>query len=536
MKQNTLHTTASLKQLINENVAVNDDLVCGFCDALIALAKKEEDWDSVAFGYVWKADHYFYVQSDTKKMGKLIRKAEKYINQNKPSELLEKFYCIRHLYAGLTFDLQASFQNCVSALEVSEMVNLTYRIGANYGNVGSYFLDYNCIDDAILYSEKALNIYRNLEDGKPRVMRILLSNLIELYLQSGKPDVALAYIEELTNLPIEGDDLKLYVDNAYLMYYAALKDVDKVNYYYEEIKKDGVLEISNLLYKIELLKRFFDIMLYVEQYDKAKTILVYFENILENEEMEPRLKLCKLKIRYAKQCGTKEELKVLYKEYKDIFVQVDEENRKVKIDGLHTKISLSDAYQRHSQTKKRLKELEMLVNHDELTRIYNRRYLNVKQNEIVNRKVKSNIAISIFDVDYFKEYNDFYGHQAGDTILREVASSMQENCEEKMIVARYGGDEFVCFAWDEDADKMEHFVQQVQKHVKAKQLTHEKSRCDSIVSLSIGYGSGEVEKQTDLLTLFENVDEALYLAKKMGRAQSASIQQLSSKEGGNKIG
>jgi len=82
--------------------------------------------------------------------------------------------------------------------------------------------------------------------------------------------------------------------------------------------------------------------------------------------------------------------------------------------------------------------------HDELTQIYNRRYFNRKLKEEVERAVRYQhpLSLLIIDADDFKNINDTYGHQQGDHVLSQIASTFEENCRKTDVVCRYGGDEF----------------------------------------------------------------------------------------------
>lgn len=105
-----------------------------------------------------------------------------------------------------------------------------------------------------------------------------------------------------------------------------------------------------------------------------------------------------------------------------------------------------------------------------MTNVYNRYYFNIKQDEILNSNRYTNIGLAIFDIDYFKEYNDYYGHLEGDEILKQVASSLKEKANEQMAVFRYGGDEFVCLSWDLNFEQMAEYVNQVKEAIKEKVL------------------------------------------------------------------
>lgn len=95
----------------------------------------------------------------------------------------------------------------------------------------------------------------------------------------------------------------------------------------------------------------------------------------------------------------------------------------------------------------RLRDLSL---RDELTGVYNRRYFNRFLARVVQRAAedRQQVTVMVFDIDDFKQYNDAYGHPAGDEILVEIARLMRTNCRDHDVVARIGGDEFAVIFWD----------------------------------------------------------------------------------------
>ncbi len=100
--------------------------------------------------------------------------------------------------------------------------------------------------------------------------------------------------------------------------------------------------------------------------------------------------------------------------------------------------------------KQKIEILEKLVMEDELTRVKNRRFVTEFLRQIIEKTANEDIQITVlvFDIDNFKEYNDRYGHQVGDSILKQAAVLMQKCCRKQDVVARIGGDEFAVVFWN----------------------------------------------------------------------------------------
>lgn len=166
-------------------------------------------------------------------------------------------------------------------------------------------------------------------------------------------------------------------------------------------------------------------------------------------------------------------------------------------------------------------KLEALTMTDSLTGIANRYCFDkVLASEWIRAaRLGQALALAMLDVDWFKKYNDYYGHQAGDECLRQVARIFAANISRTGdLVARYGGEEFVFIAPVTGAEDALHMAQQVCKTLQMQAIAHEQSPF-GCVTASIGVAAmvPDVKKAPELLV--QAADAALYRAKKQGRNQ-----------------
>ncbi len=175
--------------------------------------------------------------------------------------------------------------------------------------------------------------------------------------------------------------------------------------------------------------------------------------------------------------------------------------------------------------KKANLELQRLVSVDGLTQISNRRHFDYQFQREWNRSIRENEPISLImcDVDFFKQYNDFYGHQKGDDCLRQVARAIENSAKRPAdLVARYGGEEFVVVLPNTPNQGALIVANTVLKAIKRLQIPHEKSEVAAVVTLSLGVSTIVPQKGIDSKQLVEVADEALYHAKENGRDQVVS--------------
>lgn len=121
------------------------------------------------------------------------------------------------------------------------------------------------------------------------------------------------------------------------------------------------------------------------------------------------------------------------------------------------------------------------------------------------------------DVDYFKKYNDAFGHLEGDDCLKSVANAMTSVCKRASdLVARYGGEEFAVVLPDTDVEGARRIAQAMCNAVSALNLNHPESE-HKVVTISLGVCTEQLDKAHDAAFLLKRADDALYETKESGR-------------------
>ncbi|MGM3306620.1 diguanylate cyclase domain-containing protein [Anabaena sp. WFMT] len=166
------------------------------------------------------------------------------------------------------------------------------------------------------------------------------------------------------------------------------------------------------------------------------------------------------------------------------------------------------------------KELLRLANLDGLTQIANRRCFDdsLSHEWLRLKREKLPLALLLGDIDYFKYYNDYYGHQAGDECLRQVAQAMVQSCNRPAdLVARYGGEEFVILLPNTDLEGAIYITKKIQQEIARIAIPHQCSLASELVTLSIGIVSIIPTDETAQEDMIAAADQALYRAKALGR-------------------
>lgn len=156
---------------------------------------------------------------------------------------------------------------------------------------------------------------------------------------------------------------------------------------------------------------------------------------------------------------------------------------------------------------------------DALTKIANRRRFDEKLTHEFERAkaYEGSLSLIILDIDHFKEFNDLYGHVAGDTCLYDVAQKIASTVSRpEDFVARYGGEEFIVLLPQTDKQGALFIAEQIQKAIENLAIAHEGS-FTGFLSVSMGINTIDKCTASDELNFIKAADSALYYAKRQGR-------------------
>jgi diguanylate cyclase (GGDEF)-like protein len=157
---------------------------------------------------------------------------------------------------------------------------------------------------------------------------------------------------------------------------------------------------------------------------------------------------------------------------------------------------------------------------DQLTGIYNRRFMDGNLKKIIKSlsRTGGNLSVLMADIDFFKKYNDTYGHDMGDKCLKKIANVLvQCTTREDDFVARYGGEEFVVVLPNTDEDGAQRMADRILNRVRECGILHEKNEVADFATISIGGTTGIVKHSQNGSDYIKCADTALYQSKKNGR-------------------
>jgi len=174
------------------------------------------------------------------------------------------------------------------------------------------------------------------------------------------------------------------------------------------------------------------------------------------------------------------------------------------------------------QQKKLYADLEKLSREDSLTGLANRRYFDERLTQEWNRcrREKRPLSIVLLDVDFFKQFNDFYGHQAGDHCLMNLAKALKEEASRPgELVGRYGGEEFIILYPNIDENQIQTTLQRILERVRSLNIEHQTSKVNTMVTISLGAATTYPVRSIPAERIVTAADKMLYTSKENGRDQ-----------------
>jgi diguanylate cyclase (GGDEF)-like protein len=183
----------------------------------------------------------------------------------------------------------------------------------------------------------------------------------------------------------------------------------------------------------------------------------------------------------------------------------------------------------HAELERANKELWQLSLVDELTGIPNRRAFDQQVQALLSDQNTPDTKVSLImlDIDYFKQFNDNYGHAEGDEVIKRIAGVIHAAVRGPHdIAARLGGEEFVLAAFHTGGGETVAIAEMIRRQINEMAIPHGHSGIGGVVTGSLGTASGMIRNNGQFAGLMKTADEALYMAKAGGRNQVVSMNRL----------
>ena len=422
-----------------------------------------------------------------------------------------------------------ALENYRKALAISEKINKPLNVAVIRMNIGHIYNSLGQNESALKHYEKSLKVSETIGDHVSKGE--VLNTIGEIYERLGQTEAALDYYLQSLNILRKCEnkfyqvDVLLNLGNFYV----------KQNLYKEGF--DFLQKTLKLAQEVSANKKIYTVHLYLARYhekreDLAQALSHYkmyhdIEKRVTTDNLEEKLKI--LTIEYKVDKIQKESEIYLLKniELKQKNEEIENKAQQLEIinEELQQEVLKRKALQ--EQLEQVNKELERISFIDELTGIPNRRSFNNTLEREWSRCLREGAPLSLIfiDVDYFKNFNDFFGHPMGDDCLRDVAKTLAGTLKRASdFIGRHGGEEFAIILPNTDYGGSIMIAEQMRVAIESLGIGHPQSHVSGNITISIGLASIEPSKEHDIYELIRAADQELYHAKEQGRNRVCGIK------------
>lgn len=306
----------------------------------------------------------------------------------------------------------------------------------------------------------------------------------------------------------------------------------QARYYYEKGQEEAlskeIMHISDYLKQdVPIMDVYDDLYEYMcmllegKRYDDFKSCYFAIEELTKQTNIRNLEKrLLTILICYYKSMEDEEHYQKATVAYYELSEEMEKENSVMVASMIQMRNSLNNLVQINWEVEQENIALHQKSETDPLTGLYNRYKLNEYGEDAFMRACdkQTPLAIEILDIDYFKEYNDNYGHQAGDEVLKMISRILlQMQKHENVFCSRYGGDEFVLIYSDMPEEETYQWSEQLKQMIMQQAIEHKHSKSADIITISQGICWGIPTKENKVWDFLHAADVLLYEVKKVSR-------------------
>ncbi len=497
------------------------------CNRFLRRAKEADDVNLLGFAYYYLADAYYLISTDYRKFNYNLLKAIEILQSCGEGEYLARCYNLLGIDALSHGNPELALDFFLSGLKSCGDIESTVP-GFIYFNIGQIYYDAGDAKQALAYIRSAYKIIRKYKKESLYYRNIMFCYCFEAdcYMELGKPDSVKKCLLSIDKLEADPKVSKEYINGI------TAADIRTRGYYYIGDMVKFQRYASRLLKLIQNdkhpLDNMEDIFIMCRFFIKIGWIDEAVRIVNNTERSLADFNIAHLKKNYAK-------LKC------ELYDCLDDEKKKVA--------ALTEFFKASNDEEK-----ERLANYKFFTDIRNKLYEIEKENLILQRQAstdsltglgnryglnkyadaafekafaqKRSLAVEILDIDNFKQYNDTYGHQAGDEVLAKIASLINELTKESKLIHgfRYGGDEFVIIYESMTDKEVMNYATKLRDQVLKLDIESIYSH-NGTVTISQGIRNSIPQETTKLWDYMYAADNALYEVKEHTKGEIVMLHK-----------
>lgn len=494
-------------------------IILSCCQQLLDYGKKYNDSQLLGFSYYYIAEAYYFSGDSQKQLVSLFNALE-YLKISQDHGLLARSYNLLGILSNTQGNPGSALDYYLQGLAICSSHNLDYVTGMIYSNISTLFSEVGNHKKAIEFLEKAIENY-----NKPVPTQALISNLTSSYLALGQSYLHLENLSEaikcmekaekyLPQIPIEDIGITIFVFKAMLA--DVLGNTVERDACIQEIVAMSLQEYSLLTFYDDFLT----LLHFLQNIGKDKALMEIIEPLedmaVKDGNLHIQLELVKVKLDYYQR--TNQDFLFLHtaRQFYNLSLKQEAENQKNISASIDLRFSLLELQKQQKKIKAENQRLIIKSESDALTGLPNRYKLNDYADTLLTKAFHNQVpfTVEILDIDYFKQYNDTYGHPAGDECLKAIARELDVITSEDVFCARYGGDEFIILYYNKTEKEVMTLAELLRQRICDLQIEHKNSLAEPFVTITQGIALRIPNSGNRMWDFLHIADNALYDGKR----------------------
>lgn len=519
MKHNTY--TKEIQEYINkilELQGTDAKAILDYCQKLLSYGKAHNDNWILGFAYYYTGEAYYFSNDSKKQLISLYTGIE-YLKLSQNHDLLARSYNLLGILSNAQGNSEAALDYYLQGLAICLPLENSYTIGMIYSNIAILFSEVGHHDKAIDFLKKAIDNYKKTPDNLRPIGNLTACylSMVQNYLHLEDLEAALQCMKTaesyLPQIPAEYIGITAFVSKAMLADVMGQKE--ERDACIQEIVSMSLQECSFLTFYDDFLV----LLHFLQKIGKDKALMEVLNPLediaLKDGNFHIQLELIKVKLDYYQR--TNQDFLFLHtaRQFYDLYLKQENENRKNIAASFDLRFSLVELQKQHKKIEEENQKLIIKSESDALTGLPNRYKLNDYSEILLTKAVKNqaSLAVEILDIDYFKQYNDTYGHQAGDECLKAIAQELNAITSDDIFCARYGGDEFIILYYNKTQEEVKQIAELLRQRICNLQIEHKNSLAEPFVTITQGIVFHLPNSTNRMWDFLHIADNALYEGK-----------------------
>lgn len=508
---------------LESSVKQDQVLLYGQCQELLKIATEDNSDELMGIGYYYLAMHYME-KSEADQVMYCLMEGIKYFPKAGMNEYMARAYNVMGAVVESQDNYILSLEYYYTSLSYCETYKMTYVMGMVESNMANILHNMGEHGKAIELTKKAVRHYEEAEETPHTKWNLALCYVIlgHCYLSLRQYREAETEVWKL-DLLLAGaggsriPHLAIDAYRAEVAYYngdgaAALRYIDQV--------MDAVKEGVSVIEFADSLGRVAELMINMGKYKLLLEMREYIEsNVGSLENLSQKAKWYLNCIICYEKLGMQEEYIQYAKSFFALYQTYSDNGSQTALKAIELRNKLDKIKQRQYDMLELNARLRITSRHDAMTGMANRTYLNeyMEQSFEQAKKDRKIFGVELMDIDYFKHYNDSYGHMKGDNCIERVAMVLKGMENDKIFCARYGGDEFMILYFDMTKSEIRTIAMGIKDKIWQMKIPHETSCGSGIVTVSQGIICAVPEENHKAWDFTIKADRLLYQVKNEGR-------------------